>query len=76
MLNQIVVAIKLLVVAAVILVGVTQIDPDNYTPFIPKSQPAAEGSGGFMDQTLISTLLGIGRLILARATQRVVVQGG
>jgi APA family basic amino acid/polyamine antiporter len=58
-LNQIVVAIKLLVVAAVILVGVTQIDPDNYTPFIPKSQPAAEGSGGFMDQTLISTLLGI-----------------
>ncbi|MGZ8744736.1 MAG: amino acid permease [Nocardioides sp.] len=58
-LNQIVVAIKLLVVAAVILVGVTQIDPDNYTPFIPKSKPAPEGGGGFMDSTLISTLLGV-----------------
>jgi APA family basic amino acid/polyamine antiporter len=58
-LNQIVVAIKLLVVAAVILVGVTQIDPDNYAPFIPKSQPTPKGEGGFMDSTLISTLLGV-----------------
>ncbi|MET1059040.1 MAG: amino acid permease [Nocardioides sp.] len=58
-LNQIVVAIKLLVVAAVILVGVTQIDPDNYSPFIPKSAPTPEGEGGFMDSTLISTLLGV-----------------
>jgi APA family basic amino acid/polyamine antiporter len=58
-LNQIVVAIKLLVVAAVILVGVTQIDPDNYSPFIPESKPAPAGGGGFMDSTLISTLLGV-----------------
>ena len=58
-LNQIVVAIKLLVVAAVILVGVTQIDPDNYSPFIPESKPTPEGGGGFMDSTLISTLLGV-----------------
>ena len=42
-LNQIVVAIKLLVVAAVILVGVTQIDPDNYTPFIPEVAARARG---------------------------------
>jgi APA family basic amino acid/polyamine antiporter len=59
MINQVVVAIKLLVVAAVIVFGISHIDADNYSPFIPESQPAAEGSGGFMDRTLISWLLGI-----------------
>ena len=57
--NQIVVAIKLLVVAAVIIFGVAHVKADNYTPFIPKSEPAPEGGGGFMDATLISTLLGV-----------------
>ncbi|WP_101524280.1 amino acid permease [Nocardioides houyundeii] len=58
-LNQVVVAIKLLVIAAVIVFGVSHIDTDNYSPFIPKSQPAPEGGDGFLDNTLISTLLGI-----------------
>lgn len=59
MINQVVVAIKLLVVGAVIVFGISHIDVDNYSPFIPESRPAPEGSGGFMDQTLISWLLGI-----------------
>jgi basic amino acid/polyamine antiporter, APA family len=58
-LNQIIVAIKLLVVAAVIVFGIGYIKADNYTPFIPRSRPAPEGGGGFLDSTLISWLLGI-----------------
>lgn len=57
--NQVVVAIKLLVVGAVIVFGISHIDADNYSPFVPESRPAPEGSGGFMDQTLISWLLGV-----------------
>ena len=57
--NQVIVAIKLTVVAAVIVFGVSKIDPDNYSPFIPESKPAPAGGGGFMDSTLISTLLGV-----------------
>lgn len=58
-LNQVVVAIKLLVIALVIVFGISHIDTDNYTPFIPESRPAPEGGGGFMDNTLISWLLGV-----------------
>src|SRR4029453_14616071 len=47
--NQIVVAIKLAVVAAVIVFGVSHIRLENYSPFIPASAPAPEASGGFMD---------------------------
>ena len=57
--NQVIVSIKLLVVAAVIVFGISHIKGSNYTPFIPKSEPAPAGKGGFMDQTLISWLLGI-----------------
>jgi APA family basic amino acid/polyamine antiporter len=57
--NQVVVAIKLLVIAAVIVFGVGQIDTANYSPFIPPSEPTPDSGGGFMDATLISTLLGI-----------------
>ena len=57
--NQVVVAVKLLVVATVIVVGLTYIETDNYSPFIPPSEPAPEGGGSFMDATLISSLLGI-----------------
>jgi basic amino acid/polyamine antiporter, APA family len=56
--NQVIVAIKLLVVGAVIVFGVGYISVDNYSPFIPPSEPAAEESGGFMDVTLISWMLG------------------
>ena len=58
-LNQVIVAVKLLVVAAVILFGVAHIDPGNYTPFVPDSQPVPDSEGGFMDATLISWLFGL-----------------
>ncbi|NYI47094.1 APA family basic amino acid/polyamine antiporter [Nocardioides aromaticivorans] len=57
--NQVVVALKLVVVAAVIVVGVAHIDTGNWVPFIPDAQPAPESSGGFADVPLITTLLGL-----------------
>jgi APA family basic amino acid/polyamine antiporter len=57
--NQVIVAIKLLVVGAVIVFGIGYVKGDNYTPFVPPSEPAPEGAGSFMDATLISWLLGI-----------------
>ncbi|GAB2454828.1 amino acid permease [Nocardioides hungaricus] len=57
--NQVVVAIKLAVVATVIVVGVVYVDPSNWVPFIPDSQPAPAGEGGFRDLPLITTLFGI-----------------
>jgi APA family basic amino acid/polyamine antiporter len=57
--NQVIVAVKLLVVAAVIIFGIGYIRAANYTPFVPPSAPAPEESGGFMDVTLISWLLGV-----------------
>ena len=45
--NQVVVAIKLAVVAAVIVVGVVYVDPSNWVPFIPESQPVPDSGGGF-----------------------------
>ncbi|GEP32528.1 amino acid permease [Nocardioides szechwanensis] len=56
--NQVIVAIKLLVIGAVIVFGVGHISGENYTPFIPPSEPAPDASGSFMDVTLISSLLG------------------
>jgi APA family basic amino acid/polyamine antiporter len=57
--NQVIVAIKLLVVAAVIVFGVAHVKLGNYHPFIPASAPADKASGGFLDLPLISSLLGI-----------------
>ncbi len=57
--NQVVVAIKLVVVAAVIVVGIGYIDASNYTPFIPESQPTSGSEGSWSDLPLITTLLGI-----------------
>ncbi len=57
--NQVIVAIKMLVIAAVIIFGIGYVAADNYTPFIPPSQPAPEASGGFLHVTLISWLLGV-----------------
>lgn len=57
--NQVVVAIKLAVVATVIVVGVVYVDPSNWVPFIPESQPVPEGGGGFRDLPLITSLFGI-----------------
>ncbi|WP_322938190.1 amino acid permease [Nocardioides bizhenqiangii] len=58
-LNQVIVAVKLLVIAAVILFGVSHIDFDNYSPFVPESKPAPDTEAGFMDTTLISSLFGL-----------------
>jgi APA family basic amino acid/polyamine antiporter len=57
--NQLVVAIKLAVVAAVIVVGFVHVTPSNWTPFIPESQPVGGTGGGFEQTPLITTLLGI-----------------
>lgn len=57
--NQVVVAIKLVVVAAVIIVGIAHIDVSNWTPFIPDAQPTPDSGGGFADVPLITSLLGL-----------------
>ena len=56
--NQVVVAIKLVVVAAVIVVGITLVDVGNWTPFIPDAQPVADSEGGFRDLPLITSIFG------------------
>jgi APA family basic amino acid/polyamine antiporter len=56
--NQIVVAIKLVVVAIVIVVGIGYVHTKNWTPFIPDSKPVPDAEGGFGDLPLITTLLG------------------
>lgn len=57
--NQVVVAIKIAVVLLVIVVGFIKVTPSNWTPFIPESEPVADGGGGFMQTPLITSLLGI-----------------
>ena len=57
--NQVVVAIKLAVVALVIVVGIFYIKAANYTPFIPPSQPSRRPSGGFWKTPLIASIFGL-----------------
>jgi len=57
--NQVVVAIKLAVVAAVIVVGVVYVVPGNWTPFIPPSEPAPDGGSSFAQTPLITSLFGL-----------------
>ncbi|UPK77016.1 amino acid permease [Nocardioidaceae bacterium SCSIO 66511] len=57
--NQIVVAIKLAVVAIVIVGGIGYISADNYDPFIPPSAGATGASGSWLHVPLVETLLGI-----------------
>jgi APA family basic amino acid/polyamine antiporter len=57
--NLVVVAIKLVVIATVIVVGITLVDTSNWVPFIPESQPVDGSEGGFRELPLITTLLGI-----------------
>jgi APA family basic amino acid/polyamine antiporter len=59
MVNQIVVAIKLAVVAIVIVAGIGYVSADNYDPFIPPSAPAAEGAGSFLHVPLVQTIFGL-----------------
>jgi APA family basic amino acid/polyamine antiporter len=57
--NQIVVAIKLAVVAVVIVAGIGYITADNYTPFIPASEGTAGAEGDWRTTPLIQTILGV-----------------
>ena len=57
--NQVVVAIKLAVVAAVIVGGIGYISADNYTPFIPPSASPAAGEAGWLQLPLIQTIFGM-----------------
>ena len=60
MINQVIVAIKLAVVAIVILAGIGYVSASNYSPFIPPSAPTGgtEGSS-FWNTPLIQSLLGL-----------------
>ena len=56
--NQVIVVVKMTVLAIVIGVGITYIKGSNYTPFIPPSQPSSD-SGGWLKAPMIETLLGL-----------------
>jgi APA family basic amino acid/polyamine antiporter len=56
--SAVAVAIKLSVIALVLVVGATYFDKSNLTPYIPPSQPGAEGEG--LRQSLFSYLTGAG----------------
>ncbi|WP_067987928.1 amino acid permease [Nocardia caishijiensis] len=57
--SAIAVAIKLGVIALVLVVGATYFTPSNLTPYIPPSQPADDGAGG-LHQSLFSFTTGAG----------------
>ncbi len=56
--NQVIVVVKLTVIAIVIGAGITYVKAENYTPFVPESQPPA-GGGDWKTAPLIETLLGL-----------------
>lgn len=56
--SAIAVAIKLGVIALVLVVGFSYFDKDNLSPYIPPSQPGAEGEG--LRQSLFSLFTGAG----------------
>ncbi|CAM2939528.1 amino acid permease [Skermania piniformis] len=56
--SAVIVAIKISVVLLVIVLGATYIDTDNYTPFVPDSQPGDVDQG--LHQTLLSWITGAG----------------
>ena len=56
--NEVVVAIKLVVVLLVIVAGIGYINADNYSPFVPPSASPEASSGGFADLPLIASIFG------------------
>ncbi|NEW40856.1 amino acid permease [Nocardia cyriacigeorgica] len=56
--SAVAVAIKLGVIALVLVIGVTYFDADNLTPYVPESKPGEGGEG--IHQTLFSYLTGAG----------------
>jgi len=57
--NEVVVAIKLVVVLLVIVAGIGYINADNYTPFVPPSKTPDAAAGGFADLPLITSIFGL-----------------
>ncbi|MDD9350085.1 amino acid permease, partial [Mumia sp.] len=57
--NQVVVAIKVAVVLLVIIAGIRYIDAQNWSPFVPPSEPPAPGEGGWLKTPLVQSLLGL-----------------
>lgn len=56
--TAVIVAIKLAVVALVIVVGLFYLTADNYSPFVPPAQPAPAGEDSWLRTPLISLLTG------------------
>lgn len=57
--NQVITAIKVLVVLAVIGVGVAFVDTANWSPFVPPAQPSAPEDAGFLASPLVETVFGL-----------------
>jgi basic amino acid/polyamine antiporter, APA family len=57
--NQVAVAIKVGVALLFVIAGIFFVSSDNLSPFVPPSQGAEEGTGGFLDQPLIQSLFGL-----------------
>jgi len=55
--NSVFTVIKIGIVLFVIVVGFFYVDPENYTPFVPASQPV-EGGAGWAEQPFLSFLSG------------------
>ncbi|WP_104167844.1 APC family permease [Arthrobacter sp. SX1312] len=56
--NSVFTVIKIGIVLFVIVVGFFYVDPGNYTPFVPASEPATDGGTGWADQPFLSFLSG------------------
>ncbi|GAB3201063.1 amino acid permease [Geodermatophilus arenarius] len=56
--TAVIVAIKLAVVLLVIVVGAFYLVADNYSPFVPPAENAADGGESWLDTPLISVLTG------------------
>lgn len=57
--NQVVTAIKVLVVLAVIVVGIFFINVSNWSPFVPPAEAPAEASGGALHLPLVQSLFNL-----------------
>lgn len=57
--NQVVTAIKLSVVALVIVMGIGHVKTANWSPFVPERQPVDSADASFADTPLITTIFGL-----------------
>ncbi|RJU01122.1 amino acid permease [Arthrobacter frigidicola] len=56
--NSVFTVIKIAIVLFVIVVGFFYVSPENYTPFVPESQPPADAEAKWADQPFLSFLSG------------------